>query len=247
MRRTALPLLAALLLAACQPSASASPSEEPSVAPSEPAPSEAPASASGAAACDPGTICNGPLEAGDYVSETTGARIEFSVDDHGWSGIEDTPGDGFGLFLADLDGAHAISVVAFSGEIFANSCDPDAGTLTLEAIPSAFMNMLTTREGITASPPVEVEVGGMPALQTDLTTSVDVECEATGGGRIWLWTLPVHGDFHFNSEETARVIAVNAESATVILVVEAFADLEDYDHLLEHATEVFDSMTITPL
>ncbi|HEY7450905.1 MAG TPA: hypothetical protein VIA02_00110, partial [Candidatus Limnocylindria bacterium] len=43
------------------------------------------------------------------------------------------------------------------------------------------------------------------------------------GGRIWLWTLPVHGDFHFNSDETARVIAVNAESATVILVVEAFS------------------------
>jgi hypothetical protein len=185
------------------------------------------------------------LTAGEYVSETTGARVEFTLDDHDWSGLEDTEGDGFGLFLADVPNA-GISVVAFSGEIFTNACDPDAGTLMLEATPAAFMNMLTTRPGITATAPIEVEVGGQPALQTDLTTLIDAECEATGNGRLWLWTLPVHGDFHFNSEETARVIAVQTDSATVILVAEAFADVE-YDHFLEHFTELVETMTISPL
>jgi hypothetical protein len=237
-------LLLVGLLAACTPSASGSPSVAPSEEPSQAEPSVVP-SESAAALCDPGVVCDGPLAAGDYVSETTGARVEFTLDEHDWSGLADTEGDGFGLFLADV-GPHAISVVAFSGEIFANACDPNAGTLQLEATPAAFMNMLTTRPGITATTPIEVEVGGLPALQTDLTTTVAADCEATGGGRIWLWTLPVHGDFHFDAEETARVIAVYAEPVTVVLVNEAFPEV-DYDHLLEHFTELVETMTITPL
>jgi hypothetical protein len=229
------------LLAACQPSASASPSVSPSFSPSHEEHSEPP---SEQATCDPGVICDGPLAAGDYVSETTGARIEFTLDDHDWSGLEDTEGDGFGLFLADV-GTHAISVVSFSGEIFTDACSPDA-TSTIEATSTAFMTMLTTRTGVTATAPIEVEVGGRPALQTDLTTTIDAACEATGAGRIWLWTLPVHGDFHFTDEETARVIAVDGGSATVILVVEALPDVE-WDHLLGHFTEVVETMTITPL
>lgn len=242
MRAAALLLLGSLMLAACQPSASTSPS--PSVAaseaPSEPAPSE-----TAAAVCDPGVICNGPLRAGDYFSATTGARVEFTLDEHDWFGQEDTPGDGFSLFLADVDEG-AISVVSFNGEIFTNSCDPEAGTLQLEDSPAAFMNMLTSRSGIAATTPVEIEVGGQPAIQTDLTVALDADCTATGNGRAYLWTLPVHGDFHFDDTEQARVIAVHTDSATVILVVEAFPSV-DWDHLLEHFTEVIETMTISPL
>lgn len=242
--RPAAPLfLGAILLAACEPSASVSPS--PSVAASE-EPSEAGPSASEAALCDPGVVCNGPLPAGDYVSDSTGALVEFTLDEHDWFGQEDTPGDGFSLFLADVEEG-AISVVSFSGEIFTNSCDPEAGTLLLEDSPAAFMNMLTTRSGITATTPVGVEVGGQPALQTDLTTSIAADCAATANGRLWLWTLPVHGDFHFNDGEQARVIAVNVEGTSVILVVEALPEIEEYDHLLEHFTEVIETMTISPL
>lgn len=236
-------VLVAALLAACSPSASESPT--PSGPASKPAASVAPSESLAAAACDPGVICNGPLAAGAYVSETTGVRVEFTLDEHDWSGLEDTPGDGFSLFLADVDGA-AISVVSYSGEIFTNSCRPDAGTLRLEDTSATFMNMLTSRTGITATTSVGVEVGGQPALQTDLTTSIDSDCMATGNGRIWLWTLPVHGDFHFNDQEQARVMAVDGGSATVILVLEAGMDVE-WDHLLEHFTELVETMAITPL
>jgi hypothetical protein len=242
MRPAALLVLAVLVLAACQPSASASPS--PSVAASEPRPSEPEPSA--IVLCDPGVVCNGPLPAGDYVSETTGARVEFTLDDHDWFGQEDTPGDGFSLFLADVDEG-AISVVSYSGEIFTDSCNPEAGTEQVEDSPAAFMDMLTTGTGITASAPVEVEVGGQPGLQTDLTVALDADCMTTGNGRTYLWTLPVHGDFHFNDGEQARVIAVDAEGTTVILVVEALPEIEDYDHLLEHFEEVVQTMSILPL
>jgi hypothetical protein len=236
-------LLAASLLAACQPSASASPSL--SAAPSEAATEPAP-SGSAAARCDPGVICNGPLAAGDYVSETTGARVEFTLDEHDWSGLADTPDVGFGLLLADVDDA-AISVLAFDGEYFTDACDPAGGFSTIGTTPAEFMAMLTERTGVTASEPVEVEVGGRPALQVDLTTAIDADCAATGDDQISVWPMPPAGPFDFEDMELARVIAVDGGSATVILVAEARSIVEDYDHFLEHFTEVVETMTIEPL
>ncbi len=236
-------ILLVAMLAACSPSASASPSH--SAHPTDHEPSPVP-SESAAALCDPGVVCNGPLAAGDYVSETTGTHIEFSLDDHDWSGLADTPGVGFGLLLADVEDA-AISALAFGGEYFTDACDPEAGTSTTGTTPAEFMAMLAGRTGVTAGAPVEVEVGGRPALQVDLTTAIDAACAATGDGQISVWPLPPGGPFDFEDMEQARIIAVDGGSATVILVAEARSEIEDYDHFLEHATEVFDSMTITPL
>jgi hypothetical protein len=230
-----------LLLAGCAPSASVTPSPSPLATP---AGSISATPSDGAAGCDPGVVCDGPLAAGDYVSETTGAHIEFTLDEHDWSGLADIDDVGFGLFLADV-GTHAFSVVKFAGEIFTDACSPEA-TSTIGAAPAEFMAFLAARDGVTASAPIEVEVGGRPAFQVDLTTELDAACEATGGGRIWLWVLPVVGDFQFNDAETARVIAVDGGSATVIIVIEAFPDAE-YDHLLDHATEVVETMVIEPL
>jgi len=239
MRRTAT-LASLLLLAACAPSASVTPSPSPLVTPEESI-----AGIPSPAACDPGVVCDGPLAAGDYVSDTTGAHIEFTLDEHDWSGLADIQDVGFALFLADVGGGHGVAVASYSGEIFTDACSSEA-TSTIGASPADFMAFLAARTGVTATAPVEVEVGGRPALQVDLTTEVDAACEATGGGRIWLWVLPVVGDFHFNDAETARVIAVDGGSATVIIVIEAFPDA-DYDHLLDHATEVVESMVIRPL
>jgi hypothetical protein len=239
MKRLAV-LASVVLLAACAPSASVTPSPSPLAIPDESI-----AGIPSPAACDPGVVCDGPLAAGDYVSDTTGAHIEFTLDDHDWSGLADIQDVGFGLFLADVGGNHAISVAPYSGEIFTDACSSEA-TSTIGATPADYMTFLAARTGVTASDPVEVAVGGRPALQVDLTTEVDAACEATGGGRIWLWALPVVGDFHFNDGETARVIAVDGGSATVIIVIEAFADA-DYDHLLDHAMEVVETMVIAPL
>jgi len=239
LKRTAT-LASLVLLAACAPSASVAPSPRPLATPAESI-----SAIPSAAACDPGVVCDGPLAAGDYVSDTTGAHIEFTLDEHDWSGLA-LQNAGFSIFLADVGGTHAMSVVKFDGRVFTDACSGEA-TSTIGATPADFMAFLDARTGVTATAPVEVEVGGRPALQVDLTTEVDAACEATGGGRIWLWVPSlVVGDFHFNDAETARVIAVDGGSATVIIVIEAFPDA-DYDHLLDHATEVIESMTITPL
>jgi len=227
-----------LLLAACALTASVTPSPSPLATPEETI-SASPSPVS----CAP-VVCDGPLAAGDYVSDTTGAHIEFTLNEHDWSGLEDVQGVGFALFLADV-GTHAISVAKFAGEILTDACSPDA-TSTIGTTPAEFMAFLAARHGVTASAPVEVEVGGRPALQVDLTTEVDAACMAADNERIWLWTLPAGRDFYFEDAEPARVIAVDGGSATVIIVIEAFPDA-DYDHLLDHATEVIETMVIEPI
>jgi hypothetical protein len=241
MKPAVLLFLGSLLLAACQPSTSTSAS--PTIAASNPAPSE-----SAAAICDPGLgiVCSGPLPAGDYRSETTGALVEFTLDEHDWSGLPDTPGVGFGLLLADVPDA-AISALAFGGEYYTDACLPTAGTTVTGRSPAGFIAMLTARPGVVASDPVQVEVGGWPALQVDLTTDIDAACAATGDGQIWVWPLPLGGPFDLYDMEMARIIAVDAGSATVILVAEARSTVEDYDHFLEHFEEVLETISISPL
>lgn len=213
-----------------EPSATAEPTKPQGSAPVEPTPKP----------CDPGFVCGAELAPGDYTSTSTGANITFTLAGEGWSGLEDTPGDGFALFNTAVVGGHGISVVAFSGEIFSEVCSP-VQTETIGSSAADFIAFLTAVEGVEAEAPVDVEVGGRPAIRMDLAT--DSPC--TDPDRMWLWTLPVHGDFHFNDAEKVRVFAIDAGSATVLIVVEAFFDA-DYPGLLQKTDEVIASMTITP-
>ncbi len=93
--------LCGLLLTSCGPSASPSSSSSAS----SPAASSAESQALPSETADcvaPPSVCNGPLPAGDYVSDGTGAHITFSLDEHDWSGSQDEPDEGFALFLADI-------------------------------------------------------------------------------------------------------------------------------------------------
>jgi hypothetical protein len=202
-------------------------------------------------------VCGGPLDAGEYVSEATGARVEFTLDDHDWSGIGEIPGVGFGLLLADFPDA-AISALAFVGTYFTDACDPGAGTSTMGTTPAEFVAMLTERTGVVADPPVEVEVGGRPGIQVDLRTDIDEDCAATGEEQVSVWPLPPAGPFDLYDQERARMIAVDAGSATVILVAEARSEggavasligtgEEDYGRFLDLFTDLLETMTITPL
>jgi len=233
--------LAGLLMAACTPSASET--AEPSTAAPEP-------SGSAAAACAaPPTVCNGPLAAGDYVSETTGAHIEFTLDEHDWSGAADTPGDGFALFLADVpDGG--IYVTGFGGEVFDDPCaeNPAASSVTtIGTSPDDFMAFLGASSGVTLSEPIEVEVGGRPALDANLTVDFATGCPNGSGFAYWLYRLAVHGDLHLGDGERDRVLAVDGGSGTVIIWIGVWSPDEDYDHLLDHGAEVVESMVIAPL
>jgi hypothetical protein len=198
-----------------------------------------------ASACDPGVVCDGPLPAGHYSTTAAGAHLEFTLDEHDWSGMGEINNVGFALFLADIGGTHAFSVWKFSPYVFTDACSTGETSIVGNS-PAEFMAFLTDRHGITATEPVPIEVGGRPALQVDLTTEVDAACMAADNERIWLWQMPLGLSPYFVDAEVARVIAVDSGSGTVIIIIEALPEA-DYDHLLEHATEVIDSMVIEPL
>jgi hypothetical protein len=196
-------------------------------------------------ACDPGFVCEGPLAPGEYSSTSTGAIVTFTLTGEGWSGREDTPGDvpgdGFALFNDAVGGAHGISVVSYLGEVYAQVCSP----ATIATAATDLIGFLASVDGVVAEDPIPTELGGRPAVRLDLTTESPCPHDPQIGPRMWLWPLPVHGDFHFDDRERVRVYAVDAACVTVAIVIEALPGA-DYDVLLAKAEEVIDSMTIRP-
>jgi len=196
--------------------------------------------------CVPGFVCGAALAPGVYTSTSTGANITFTLTGEGWSGVEDTPGDvpgdGFGLSSDAVVGIHGISVFRYFGEVYTQVCSPEnVGT----AAPD-FITFLMNTDGVQAEEPVTTQVGGRPAIRLDLTT--DSPCNNSDpriGDRMWLWPLPVHGDFHFNGGEHVRVYSVDAACVTVAIVIEAFVP-SSYSVLLDKAEEVLATMTIAP-
>jgi hypothetical protein len=104
-------------------------------------------------------------------------------------------------------------------------------------------------EGVDAGDPVDTTAGGLPAIRLDLTT-VSPCNDPDIGDRMWLWTLPTSGDFHFNDAEQVRVYAIDAGNVVVAIVIEGFPEVAgpdaDYDVLLQKAEEVIATMVIAP-
>jgi len=202
----------------------------------------------GEAPCVPGLVCDAALVPGEYSSTSTGANITFTLTGEGWSGLEEdtpgeVPGDGFALSNEAVGGRHGIGVHAYAGEVYTQVCSGEAtGTAVTDLV-----TFLAAVEGVHAEEPVATQVGGRPAIRLDLTT--DSPCFnpdlRDDPDRMWLWPLPVHGDFHFNDGEQVRVYAVDAACVTVAIVIEAFPEA-NFDVLLEKAEEVIATMTIAP-
>jgi hypothetical protein len=236
--------VAAALATGCAAGSSSSPSADVSTGPS---PSEAAAPSQGGEesampsepACPP-AVCDGPIAAGDYTTTSTGLTISFTLAGDGWLGVGETRGDGFALFNENVtEGQYGIWVIPFHGEVFTDVCSPEA-TETIGTSAADFTAFLTGRDGITAGDPVNVTVGGVAAIQVDLTAA----SPCPEAGRMWMWTLPVHGDFHFDDGDVLRVWTVEGGGATVAILVEASADT--YDAVLALATDLLATMTIAP-
>lgn len=238
MPRATAALLLSVVLAACsaEPSESVSPSPSPTPEAAASPPGEEPGPA-----CIEGSICDGPIAPGTYTSNTTGALITFTVPDEEWLGQPDTPEVGFALFRDDFGAFTGISVVTFMGEVFADSCNSTGEHATIEASASAFMAWLAETDGITPGEVSETTVGGQPALVMDLTSTLPGECPDEPW--LWLWVVPVFGDFHLVDGETARFWAIDVGEATIIIAAEADTGA-DWDAFLTEATEIIDSMVI---
>jgi hypothetical protein len=183
----------------------------------------------------------GDLPAGTYESTTLGPRITVTVDDR-WVALGgDLPDEGF--LLVD-EGFHegrlaGLTVTAYAGEVFADPCDMGSVTALGDGA-EAFIGFLADHPALTPTTgATEAEVAEHPAFQIDVTASLPEGCE----GVAFLWPLPVSEEFHLADGETARFIALDVGDRTLLIVIEAYPDVE-WDTFLAHATEVLESMTI---
>jgi hypothetical protein len=183
-------------------------------------------------------IGNGELEPGRYRSTGLGPTIEFELQDDGWSGDEDLPGIGFAMLRADP--AAGVSVVPFTGEVFADACSGEE-TAEIEASAEGFIAWLADHPELESDKPVEVMLGGQPAHQIDVDAGAGEPCNPWN----WLWVLPEPvNDFHLVEGELARIVAADVGDTTIVVVMESF-EPADHPRLLELVAPILESLTIT--
>ena len=236
-RPTAL-MLISVLLAACTASGQSVP---PNATPSDAKPTSTQAREATPKPCTPGFVCSGLLAPGEYTSTSLGPTLTFTIGE-GTTGGEDTPNSGFGLSFAAVGRHGAMTITQFPGTIFSDECSYKT-TQTIGTSPAEFIGFLSAVKGITAEAPVNVTIGGRPAIRLDLST----KSPCINPDRMWLWLTGGLGDFHFNDAELARVYAIDGGGVTIVVVSEAFPlQHADYEALLTASEAVLASMTITP-
>jgi hypothetical protein len=233
----------AVLLAGCagttasrSPSSDAPASSPPSAPIASPGVTAPPASSAAGAAA----VTNGPLDAGRYTSTSLGVTIEFEISEPGWSGADDIPDVGLALLKDGIEGG--VSITHFDGDVFSEPCSPQ-GLESIDPSAQSFIAWLVDHPELDAQAPADVTLGGLPAVQVDVSSGVGEECP--DGPRVWLWVLPVVGDFHLDEGEAARFVATDAGAETIVVVIEAF-DPTDIDALLEATEPILASLTIQP-
>ena len=206
---------------------------------------------------EPITEDTAELTAGTWSNASSGANIEFTVED-GWY-MDGPPLEDVGVALAHAgyDGAY-LAITNFLGRIFADPCATaenaseffeGTNTVSIEPTAQSFADYLDAHPYVTVSAMTPVEIGGYSGVQVDMRSSVPAECEPP---RAWLWVLPVVGDFHLDDAEDARFIALDVDGHVTVIAAEAFTGPDpedpqvDWDGFLAELTALTDSMVITP-
>jgi hypothetical protein len=237
--------VASLVLVGCAaqgPSGTvALPAPTPTMAPTDPpaTPTPAPTPPPSVEPSGPLTVVDGDLAAGTYASTSLGLDIGFELDG-GWRGFADIEDVGFALAREGIEGG--VSVTNFGGGVFSDPCSPET-TEMLDPTAEAFVAWLAEHPELDAADPIDVSLGGHPAIQIDLTSDVGEACPEFP--RIWLWVLPVVGDFHLDEDEAARFIVADIGAQTVVVVIETFG-MDGHEEHLALAQPVVASMTIEP-
>ena len=190
----------------------------------------------------------GPLEPGTYADDSLGPEVRFSVAE-GWE-MTGEPIEEVGVQLGQ-EGveAAALTITRFPGTVFAEPCVRDedfdayfADTQMSEASAQGFIDRLAANPFLTVEEPTEIELGGWPGLQVDLTSSIpEADCQPPV---TFLWELPVVGEFHLVDRESARAIALDVGEDVIIIFVEANPGV-DWPAFLEASMPLLESLSIT--
>ncbi len=180
----------------------------------------------------------GELPPGTYTSDAAGVAFTFTVDET-WPDAGEL--EEVGLYLAQADGS-GLSMTTFPGQVFTDPCGPEP-VEDREVSARSLIDFLATHPALTVlAEPTAVELGGVTGWQVDLGAALPASC--TEGPRIWLWALPIVGDFHFVDGERARVVALDVGDRVAVIVAEALPGA-DPDTLLADAARIIGTLTVS--
>ena len=115
------------------------------------------------------------LTAGTYTTQTFEPGLTYTVT-HGWSNYEDLPGNFLllppGVDLAGVDAGTADFIGAYDGVAAASADCAERPQADVETTAEAIATWLASADGLTASEPQAVSVGGRDGLVFDVELAV---------------------------------------------------------------------------
>ncbi len=178
-------------------------------------------------------ICNGPIPPGTYTYTGFDRLLTFTTDEEWLAFI--LP-HGFGLERPDRSGG--LFIEEHDGNVGAPPCGETVTSIGVSA--AAVTSWLGTHPSLSASPPSDVMLGGLPGKQVEFSGDLDPACVS---GRAYLFTQNGVPDFFWfwvGQDERVRVVAQDIAS-TIITILDDYSG-ETFDDLAASAQSEIDSM-----
>ncbi len=164
--------------------------------------------------CDPGVLCTGNLAPGTYTYTGFGTDLTFTTVTE-WFAVQDEI-PSWNLFPPDV--AAGLFGFPFTGQVFGDPCDYESAA-TIGDSPAELMTWLGDRPFLETTAPVAVNYGGADGLQIDLVaTTVPAECAEPPW--VFVFALPIVGDFHFETGSVGRIVALDVAGETIVFIIE---------------------------
>ena len=165
--------------------------------------------------CPPGQLCIGDLAPGTYTFGGFGTDMTFTTTTVWFAFFDDLPS----LALIDNVLAGGIFTFGFEGAVYTDPCDPGARGV-IGTSPADVIAWLTERPFMATSAPVGVTYGGASGLQIDVSAvTLPPDCET---GVALLFPFGDLTSFFFEEGSVARVIALDVNGETILLIAESF-------------------------
>ena len=165
--------------------------------------------------CPPGELCIGDLPPGTYTYGGFGTDMTFTTTSTWFAFFDDIPS----LALIDNALGGGIFAFSFSGAVYTDPCDEGARGV-IGTSPADVMAWLTGRPFMTSTAPVQVEYGGATGLQIDVSgVTLPDGCPIPVA---LLFAFPDGSNFFFEEGSVARVIALDVNGETILLIAESF-------------------------
>ena len=129
------------------------------------------------------------------------------------------------MALFDLEQPGALTGFPFDGEVFTDPCDfGSAGTIGDS--PSDLITWVHERSFLDTSEPIAVSLRRRRRLPARPATASNVPAECAEAPWVFMFVLPIYGDWHFEPGSTGRLVAMDVDGETILFISEHVAHPE---------------------